>query len=171
MTVRARAIGAQGCVDQWFLKYLATCVGWPVLAVPFLLSPGEDVGEMTARYREFDSLMQSSSAAIGDLMMVYKKTQRLAGYTARVVELLEAVDPARGGGASAAGTVGAMCGDALSVDDKPSILFQCVTIHAPDGRLLLKARTPPTHTCPSLAVYLGGLSPPPSPRFFGCGAR
>lgn len=23
----------QGCVDQWFLKYFASCVGWPVLAV------------------------------------------------------------------------------------------------------------------------------------------
>lgn len=97
----------QGCVDQFFLKYFASCVGWPVLAVrappphfsgpptrppevtlrhggetsalmrtalspaqvPFLMHPGDDPGELSARYREFDSLMQGSCAAIGDLMM------------------------------------------------------------------------------------------------------
>jgi hypothetical protein len=47
---------------------------------------------VAARYRESDSLIQSASGAIGDLLMVYKKLQRLAGFTGRVVELLEAVD-------------------------------------------------------------------------------
>lgn len=120
----------QGIVDQWGLKYFASCVGWPILALPFLSHPSGDVAEVAARYREYDSLLQSASAAVGDLLLVYKKLQRLSGYTARVVELLEAVDaPAEGVAAAPA---------ALEVHDAPSILFEDVTIRAPDDRLLLQ---------------------------------
>jgi ATP-binding cassette subfamily D (ALD) protein 3 len=82
----------QGCIDQYALKYFASVLGWPIIAVPFLMKTDMPVAEVAARYRESDSLIQSASGAIGDLLMVYKKLQRLAGYTGRVVELLEAVD-------------------------------------------------------------------------------
>ena len=52
--------------------------------------------QVAALYRESDSLIQSASASIGDLLMVYKKLQRLAGFTTRVVELLEAVEESKG---------------------------------------------------------------------------
>lgn len=81
----------QGVIDQYFVKYFASMIGWPVLAFPFLLTD-KPPAEIAARYRESDTLIQSASSSIGDLMMVYKKLQRLAGFTARVVELLEAVD-------------------------------------------------------------------------------
>ena len=123
----------QGIVDQWGLKYFASVVGWPILAVPFLTHPSDDVAEVAARYREYDSLLQSASASVGDLLLVYKKLQRLSGFTARVVELLEAVErPPEGG-------VAADTSKALAVHDAPSILFQNVTICSPDDRMLLKA--------------------------------
>lgn len=84
----------QGVVDQYFVKYFASMIGWPVLAFPFLATDRSAVSpaQIAARYRESDTLIQSASSSIGDLLMVYKKLQRLAGFTARVVELLEAVD-------------------------------------------------------------------------------
>ena len=44
-----------------------------------------------AAYREGDTLIQSACGAIGELLLVYKKVQRLAGLTARL-ELLEALE-------------------------------------------------------------------------------
>jgi ATP-binding cassette subfamily D (ALD) protein 3 len=122
----------QGMVDQWGLKYFASVIGWPILAVPFLTHPSDDVAEVAARYREYDSLLQSASASVGDLLLVYKKLQRLSGFTARVVELLEAVETPPEAG------VAADTSKALAVHDKPSILFDGVTIVSPDDRLLLK---------------------------------
>ena len=83
----------QGVIDQYFVKYFASMIGWPVLAFPFLAdTSSRSAAEIAARYRESDTLIQSASSSIGDLMMVYKKLQRLAGFTARVMDLLEAVD-------------------------------------------------------------------------------
>ena len=83
----------QGVVDQYFIKYFASMIGWPVLAFPFLADTSDrGAAQIAALYRESDTLIQSASSSIGDLMMVYKKLQRLAGFTSRVVELIEAVD-------------------------------------------------------------------------------
>jgi ABC-type transport system involved in cytochrome bd biosynthesis fused ATPase/permease subunit len=95
------------------------------MAVPFLYIKGLSVGEIAARYRESDSLIQGASSAIGDLMMVYKKVQKLAGYTARVVELLESIDAYKSIAKS-------------TVFEATSITFEDVTIRSPDDRLLLK---------------------------------
>eukprot|EP00301_Raphidiophrys_heterophryoidea_P014853 c23325_g1_i1.p1 GENE.c23325_g1_i1~~c23325_g1_i1.p1 ORF type:complete len:644 (-),score=135.51 c23325_g1_i1:100-2031(-) len=114
----------QGILDQWFLKYGASMIGWPVLALPFLMHKG-DMAETAARYRESDSLIQAASSSIGDLMMVYKKLQRLSGFTARVMELLEAVD------------VHDLTSSAHLVPGRDRIEFRNVTVHTPDGRLLV----------------------------------
>ncbi len=83
----------QGILDQFAMKYLASIVGWPVLAVPFLLAPPRpDNGHVVAEYRKNDALIQQSCSALHDLVMVYKKVQRLAGFTARVSELLEGMN-------------------------------------------------------------------------------
>mmetsp|Transcript_22235 Transcript_22235/g.75493 ORF Transcript_22235/g.75493 Transcript_22235/m.75493 type:complete len:659 (-) Transcript_22235:114-2090(-) len=120
----------QGIIDQYTIKYLASMVGWPVIAVPFILSDATGV-EAAARYREADTLIQQASSSITDLMMVYKKVQKLAGFTARVVELIEAVDEAEGAGA----------GGLTVCDDAENIRFEDVDVKAPDGRLLVKGLT------------------------------
>ena len=50
---------------------------------------------MAASYRESDTLIQAASSSIGDLMLVYKKLQRLAGFTTRVVELIEMIEDSK----------------------------------------------------------------------------
>ena len=46
---------------QWTIKYGASLIGWPVLALPFLSSP-EQGPEVAARYREADTLIQNACA-------------------------------------------------------------------------------------------------------------
>eukprot|EP00300_Choanocystis_sp_HF-7_P037494 c53660_g1_i1.p1 GENE.c53660_g1_i1~~c53660_g1_i1.p1 ORF type:complete len:649 (-),score=151.27 c53660_g1_i1:210-2117(-) len=116
----------QGMIDQFVLKYGASMVGWPVLAIPFLMRKGE-IAETAARYRESDGLIQAASASIGELVLVYKKLQRLAGFTTRVSELLEAVDHPE---ARVTHVV-------KGVEDQ--IEFRDITINAPDNRLLVKS--------------------------------
>mmetsp|Transcript_22235 Transcript_22235/g.24718 ORF Transcript_22235/g.24718 Transcript_22235/m.24718 type:complete len:677 (+) Transcript_22235:27-2057(+) len=119
----------QGVVDQFSIKYMASMVGWPILALPFLANKAESVADTAAAYRESDSLIQSASSSVGDLMMVYKKLQKLSGYTTRTVELIEAVEDS----------------DRLEgekrlklVAESKEIEFNRVTIKSPDGRILLK---------------------------------
>jgi|TARA_B110000240_G_scaffold155958_1_gene173249 ABC-type uncharacterized transport system fused permease/ATPase subunit len=85
-------------------------------------------------------------------MMVYKKLQRLSGFTARVVELLEAVE-ADGKSANSLSSVPVPAGndaspresERVSISQTPgtsserdSFSFHNLTIHSPDGRLLVK---------------------------------
>ncbi len=153
----------QGTVDQWSIKYGASLIGWPVLAIPFLRSSAEGA-EVAARYREADTLIQNACGAIGDLMLIYKKVQRLAGLTTRVSELLEALDrmaaeeqpdaalaeaapagsSAEGGsdlkaGEEAAASLGAAEAAAgAAAPEQPSIVFDGVTVFTPDARCLVK---------------------------------
>jgi len=117
----------QGMIDQYALKYFASMIGWPVLAVPFMFS-NLSASEIAARYKENDTLIKSASGSIGDLMLVYKKLQRLAGYTARVTELIESVD-----------SIQVEPSDVeVAAEGEEGIHFKNVTVHAPDGRLLVR---------------------------------
>ncbi|EER17832.1 Proteases secretion ATP-binding protein prtD, putative [Perkinsus marinus ATCC 50983] len=86
----------QGCIDQFGLKYFASVVGWPVIALPFITEgapkDGKDQLRRLTQYRVADNLIQTSSASLCDLILTYKKVQTLAGYTARVSELIEALN-------------------------------------------------------------------------------
>jgi hypothetical protein len=50
-----------------------------------------DQGRLTGDYIRSMRLLQNTSRAVGDLIMVYKRVSNLAGHTARVAELLEQV--------------------------------------------------------------------------------
>ena len=48
----------QGVIDQYFVKYFASMIGWPVLAFPFLAdTSSRSAAEIAARYRESDTLI------------------------------------------------------------------------------------------------------------------
>ena len=131
----------QGIFDQYFLKYNASMIGWPVLALPFLLrrSKTSDVAEIAARYRESDTLIQNASSSVGDLLMIYKKVQRLFGYADRVTQLLEAVSSSSSSNLSSEKKT-AEEKSSTSLND--TIRFEDVTIHTPEinnPRLLLKS--------------------------------
>eukprot|EP00929_Paragymnodinium_shiwhaense_P091836 TRINITY_DN51729_c0_g2_i1.p1 TRINITY_DN51729_c0_g2~~TRINITY_DN51729_c0_g2_i1.p1 ORF type:complete len:719 (+),score=170.56 TRINITY_DN51729_c0_g2_i1:61-2217(+) len=121
----------QGVADSFGLKYFASCVGWPVIALPFILNEQTDEPAVwMARYRVADDLIRQGSAAFGDLMLVHKKLQTLSGFTARVSELLETLDAIRPLASSLAAANGkASHGTALEASK--------ATIETPDGRRLL----------------------------------
>lgn len=120
----------QGVADQFVLKYLASCVGWPVIALPFIIyEQGGDPVVWVAQYRVADDLIRQASTACGDLLLIYKKLQILSGYTARVAELLEALEgmsmpPASPGRAAAGRSATALSAEGASIE-------------TPDGRLLV----------------------------------
>eukprot|EP00240_Pyramimonas_obovata_P000613 CAMPEP_0118944558 /NCGR_PEP_ID=MMETSP1169-20130426/40534_1 /TAXON_ID=36882 /ORGANISM="Pyramimonas obovata, Strain CCMP722" /LENGTH=576 /DNA_ID=CAMNT_0006890067 /DNA_START=192 /DNA_END=1918 /DNA_ORIENTATION=- len=123
----------QGCVDQLCLKYFATIIGWPIIAIPFLNIKNMSVSEVAANYRESDTLIQAASSSIGDLMLVYKKLQRLAGFTTRVVELIEMIENSKRKTSDEEAT------NHMKVSlESTAIRFKNVTITAPDGRQLLR---------------------------------
>ena len=129
----------QGVLDQYFIKYGASMIGWPVLAFPFLLAKDMEEKELVARYREADTLIQNASSSIGDLLMVYKKLQKLSGFTSRVVDLLHSVESGEGeegGDGKEMETKNNGIVQTSSNDDE--IEFQNVTVFSPDNRLLIK---------------------------------
>jgi ATP-binding cassette subfamily D (ALD) protein 3 len=121
----------QGMLDSFGLKYFASCIGWPVIAVPFILyAPGDDQVDMIARYRVADDLIRQGSAALGDLLMVYKKLQTLSGYTARVSELVEALDAmSHASRSTSPNDFGTLASTAIAIED--------AKVETPDGRMLI----------------------------------
>lgn len=80
-----------GFIDNIIAKYLATCVGFSVVAYPYLtptrLSKSEYKTRMQDYYRSGRMLVKLAEA-IGRLVLAGRELTRLAGFTARVQELL-----------------------------------------------------------------------------------
>lgn len=128
----------QGVLDQYFIKYGASMIGWPVLAFPFLLAKDMEEKELVARYREADTLIQNASSSIGDLLMVYKKLQKLSGFTSRVVDLLHSVESGEGEEEEGKEMEAKNNGIVQTSSNDDEIEFQNVTVFSPDNRLLIK---------------------------------
>ena len=128
----------QGVLDQYFIKYGASMIGWPVLAFPFLLAKDMEEKELVARYREADTLIQNASSSIGDLLMVYKKLQKLSGFTSRVVDLLHSVESGEGEEEEGKEMETKNNGIVQTSSNDDEIEFQNVTVFSPDNRLLIK---------------------------------
>uniref|UniRef100_A0A7S3YWF6 ABC transporter domain-containing protein n=2 Tax=Lotharella globosa TaxID=91324 RepID=A0A7S3YWF6_9EUKA len=123
-----------GIFDQWSFKYMASCVGMPLVVFPFLIrnsQGGAKASDLASGYYETNILIQQASGSLSDLMLVYKKFQKLAGYTARVMELIEAIEAKE---TEEEGTT-------MEDNQSEKIGFNKVSIYAPDGRLLLKDLT------------------------------
>eukprot|EP00898_Chlorokybus_atmophyticus_P003808 jgi/Chlat1/4428/Chrsp29S04393 len=128
----------QQCVDGYMVKYAASVVGLAVYAVPLYLRP------------------KNTSTAIAQLVLVYKRVTALAGHTSRVSELVETVKTlsTKDGQKQAIALKHVQAGGADSImdDSDPalppppppkmllgnSIVFDRVTLHSPEGTLLVK---------------------------------
>lgn len=76
----------------YFVKYTASIIGLGIFALPFYLDPNRRGGKnLTNEYIQTIKLMMNTSAAIGQLVLAYKRILQLSGHTARVYELLEQV--------------------------------------------------------------------------------
>jgi ATP-binding cassette, subfamily D (ALD), member 3 len=82
--------------DGLLIKYWATIVGYAVMASPMIFGledkiAGKDSGALTADYIRNTSYLMGLAASIGQIVLVGNKFTAVAGYTARVSELLEMV--------------------------------------------------------------------------------
>lgn len=84
----------QQCLDGYLVKYTASIIGLVIFAAPLYYTPVEKraaTNVLAGQYINAMRLMMQTSAAMGQLVLVYKRVNTLAGHTARVSELVEQV--------------------------------------------------------------------------------
>ncbi|TFK30755.1 adrenoleukodystrophy protein [Coprinopsis marcescibilis] len=90
-----------GCIEEGVIKWLWGSFGLVLCAIPaFFKVPGMgaiDLGSRTEGFVTNRRLLLSSSDAFGRVMYSYKDLSELAGYTARVSQLLETMSDVRQG--------------------------------------------------------------------------
>ena len=92
LTVSQRFI--QQCFDGYLVKYTASIIGLIIFALPLYYTPKEQrsaTNVIAGQYINSMRLMMQTSKAMGELVLVYKRINTLAGHTARVSELMEKV--------------------------------------------------------------------------------
>ncbi|KAK8738114.1 hypothetical protein OTU49_004047 [Cherax quadricarinatus] len=80
-----------GFIDNIIAKYLATCVGFTVVAYPYLTPTKLASGDYKTRMQDYYTsgrMLVKLAEAIGRLVLAGREMTRLAGFTARVQELL-----------------------------------------------------------------------------------
>mmetsp|Transcript_18610 Transcript_18610/g.71801 ORF Transcript_18610/g.71801 Transcript_18610/m.71801 type:complete len:656 (-) Transcript_18610:60-2027(-) len=93
---------SMGVVDTLIAKYLATIVGFYVVSRPFLdlahprhLNSGQD--EIMQDYYKSGRMLMNLAGAVGRLVLAGRELTRLAGFTARVTELMDVLDDLNNG--------------------------------------------------------------------------
>ncbi|CAG8637511.1 11749_t:CDS:10, partial [Funneliformis mosseae] len=90
-----------GMMEDFIIKYLWGALGLILCSVPvFFTVPGVNKGDLGSRAEGFITnrrLLLSSSDAFGRIMYSYKEITELAGYTARIPELLDTFDAVKAG--------------------------------------------------------------------------
>lgn len=84
----------QQCVDGYLVKYTASIIGLVIFAVPLYYrakTQPQETSVIAGQYINSMRLMMQTSAAMGQLVLVYKRINTLAGHTDRVSELIEKV--------------------------------------------------------------------------------
>lgn len=186
-----------GCVEEGIIKWLWGSFGLVLCGIPvFFKLPGTkpvDLGGRTEGFVTNRRLLLSASDAFGRVMYSYKDLQELAGYTARVSQLLETMgdvkqakfEKALISSASTDANAKILSGKG-QVFEAEDIQFENVPIVTPNGDILLKSLSfhvkPKQHLLivgpngcgkSSLFRILGGLWPvyggtvrkPPSSQF------
>ncbi|XP_068202101.1 ATP-binding cassette sub-family D member 3 [Palaemon carinicauda] len=80
-----------GFIDNIIAKYLATCVGFTVVAYPYLTASKLASAEYKTRMQDYyrsGRMLVKLAEAIGRLVLAGRELTRLAGFTARVQELM-----------------------------------------------------------------------------------
>lgn len=139
-------------LEDFIIKYFWSALGNVLCAVPLFFdvsgSGGQtaDFGSRTQGFVTNRRLLLSSSDAFGRIMYAYKEIAELAGYTARVSELIDVFDEVKAGRyqktlVSSSSTdhntnVLSSRGDLVESSD---IIFENVPIVSPNGDVLVKS--------------------------------
>jgi ABC-type uncharacterized transport system fused permease/ATPase subunit len=167
----------QSSFDGYVTKYTASVIGLVVFALPLYLTPESKRGntnEIAGRYIRTMRLMMQSASAMSALVLVHKRVSTVAGYTARVSELLEQVRAlgmpngrltsfqraqslVQRGNSQSSKTIADICvaKPAKSLNGK-HIKLEDVTVWAPDGTLLVKDMN--IHVPPGTSVIIEGMN-------------
>ncbi|KAI9095204.1 ABC transporter transmembrane region 2-domain-containing protein [Phlyctochytrium arcticum] len=135
-----------GMLEDFIIKYFWGAMGMTLCGIPVFfelpnVSVGSDVGSRTQKFVTNRRLLLSSADAFGRIMYSYKEVTELAGYTARVSELLAVFDDLEAGKfqktlVSDANT------DVLKgrgkIEESDIIQFDKVPIVSPNGDVLVK---------------------------------
>ncbi|KAJ2930502.1 hypothetical protein H1R20_g6598, partial [Candolleomyces eurysporus] len=139
-----------GCIEEGVIKWLWGSFGLVLCAIPvFFKLPGiesVDLGSRTEGFVTNRRLLLSSSDAFGRVMYSYKDLAELAGYTARVAELLETMEDIRKGKFEKALVSTASLEDNSrilrsrgQVIESDEIQFENVPIVTPNGDILVRS--------------------------------
>ncbi|KAJ8517041.1 hypothetical protein ONZ45_g5740 [Pleurotus djamor] len=137
------------CVEEGVIKWLWGSFGLVLCAIPvFFKLPGistVDLGSRTEGFVTNRRLLLSSSDAFGRVMYSYKDLSELAGYTARVSQLLDAMRDVRKGKFEKSLVSTATTGENAEilrgrgkVFESEDIQFQDVPIITPNGDILVR---------------------------------
>ncbi|KAL7647939.1 UNVERIFIED_CONTAM: hypothetical protein RMT77_001555 [Armadillidium vulgare] len=140
-----------GFVDNIIAKYFATCVGFSVVAYPYLVSTSplasKSYQERMREYYKTGRMLVKLAEAIGRLILAGRELTKLAGFTSRVQELIVVlndlnrghyqrtmVDPKLSNGLTRMSSLGS---GTVVYEDK-IIKFESVPLITPNGDVLVK---------------------------------
>ncbi|XP_006454612.1 hypothetical protein AGABI2DRAFT_147969 [Agaricus bisporus var. bisporus H97] len=139
-----------GCVEEGIIKWLWGSFGLVLCGIPvFFKLPGASIVDLGGRTEGFVTnrrLLLSASDAFGRVMYSYKDLAELAGYTARVSQLLDAIDDVKEArfekvlvsSANTEANAKILSGRGEVIESK-DIQFENVPIVTPNGDILLRS--------------------------------
>lgn len=142
-----------GIVDNIVGKYFASIVGFYAVSIPFFspdhpMLSGENSGQRLQSYYTYGRMLVKLAEAIGRLVLAGREMTRLAGFTARVTELIKVLDDLNKGTyertmvnnvVNKQSDFGPGKGDMVFVDN--IIKFEDVPLVTPNGDVLVKDLT------------------------------
>ncbi|PWN42022.1 hypothetical protein IE81DRAFT_323838 [Ceraceosorus guamensis] len=154
-----------GMVEEGIIKWFWGALGLVICAIPaFVKIPGVKAGDLGSRTEAFVTnrrLLLSSSDAFGRVMYSYKEVAELAGYTARVSELLGTMEDVKAGkfdkklvSSASDPEVAQLLKTRGKIVESEDIIFENVPIVTPAGEVLIKAMS--FHVSPGMPTLILG---------------
>lgn len=138
-------------LEDFIIKYFWGAAGMVITAIPIFFEVGradqraDDFGHRTEGLVTNRKLLQSSADAFGRMMYSYKEVAELAGYTARVCEMIDTFEDVKNGHyvkkmlQSADQNAELLRSRGTAVESPDHIRFVDVPIVSPNGDILVKA--------------------------------
>lgn len=139
-----------GIIDNMIGKYFASVVGFYAVSIPFFtenhpLLSGENSGQRLQAYYTYGRMLVKLAEAIGRLVLAGREMSRLAGFTARMTELISVLSELNKGkyertmvnnAVNGMSEIGPNKGKMVFVDNL--IKFENVPLVTPNGDVLVK---------------------------------